>query len=58
MSLMKLSRKAIEARRLDADTVWELRRVMNRRPHLDPEEYEILRRLGQAVKSGEVECAY
>ena len=58
MSLLKLSRKAIEARRLDADTIRELRRVMDGRPHLNPEEYEMLRRLGRAVKSGEVDREY
>jgi hypothetical protein len=58
MPLVRLSSKAIEARRLDADTVRELRLAMDRRSHLNPEEYEILRRLGRAVKSGEVERAY
>ncbi len=56
MNLVKLGRKAIETRRLDADTVQKLRRFMDCRSHLDPEEYEVLRSLGRAVKSGEVAC--
>jgi hypothetical protein len=55
MPLLKLGRKAIESRRLDADTVRELHRVIDRKRHLNPEEYELLRSLARAVKVGEVE---
>ena len=54
MNLVKLGRSAIEARRLDGDTFREMRRLMDSRSHLSPEEYETLRSMGRAVKSGEV----
>ena len=58
MNLVRLGRKAMETRRLDADTVRDLRRFMDGRSHLDPEEYEALKQLGRAVKSGEVVCEF
>lgn len=58
MPLLKLGRKVIEDRRLDAATLRELRHVIDRKRHLSPEEYDLLRSLGRAVKSGQVERGY
>jgi len=54
MNLERLTRKALDARELDAGTLEEIQSYIARRSHLDAEEYEALRRLGRSVRSGEV----
>lgn len=54
MSLEQLTRKAIHTRHLDAATARQIRRCIDRGSHLTPEQYEALRNLGRALRSGEV----
>ncbi len=58
MSLEQLTRKAIDARLLDGETFYKIQGRVNRAAYLTPEEYEALRHLGQALRTGEVVRAY
>ncbi|MHB8766235.1 MAG: hypothetical protein ACYDA8_18105 [Deferrisomatales bacterium] len=54
MSLEQLAHRALDNRHLDPETALRIRRRLDRAPFLTAEEYEALRRLGAALRSGEV----
>lgn len=52
MSLERLTRRAIEAHHLDAGTLEKIERFIESRSYLVAEEFEALRSLGKALRSG------
>ncbi len=57
MSLEQLTRRAIEAHQLDAGTLEKIERFIERHSYLAAEEFEALRDLGKALRSGLVKRA-